>query len=88
MNIIRRVWDFGDGYTSNDDSPLHTYLSPGVYTVVMTEYGDDGNEYTETKSTYVSVSYNSLDRAIHRTTRCFNLGVDIEELKNEHQSES
>lgn len=29
-------WDFGDGTTSNDQSPLHTYSSSGEYTVVLT----------------------------------------------------
>lgn len=27
------LWDFGDGNTSTDDSPVHTYENPGTYTV-------------------------------------------------------
>jgi len=29
-------WDFGDGQTSTEASPVHTYASPGVYNVVLT----------------------------------------------------
>lgn len=30
------VWDFGDGTTSSDLAPTHTYLDPGSYTVTLT----------------------------------------------------
>jgi len=29
------VWDFGDGETSTEISPVHTYLTPGTYTVQL-----------------------------------------------------
>jgi hypothetical protein len=29
------VWDFGDGETSTEISPVHTYLNPGTYTVQL-----------------------------------------------------
>jgi TolA-binding protein len=29
-------WDFGDGQTSNDFSPVHVFLRPGLYTVKLT----------------------------------------------------
>jgi PKD repeat protein len=28
-------WDFGDGATSNEKSPTHTYAAPGAYTVTL-----------------------------------------------------
>jgi PKD repeat protein len=30
-----RIWDFGDGNTSNQPSPKHVYQSPGAYTVKL-----------------------------------------------------
>lgn len=30
------VWDFGDGQTSTNQEPYHTYASPGVYSVSLT----------------------------------------------------
>jgi hypothetical protein len=35
-------WNFGDGATSEDQSPEHTYSSPGVYLVTLTVQGADG----------------------------------------------
>lgn len=29
-------WDFGDGSTSTDESPVHTFLADGAYTVTLT----------------------------------------------------
>ncbi|MCB0707556.1 MAG: PKD domain-containing protein, partial [Saprospiraceae bacterium] len=29
------LWGFGDGYTSNDQDPAHTYDEPGIYTVCL-----------------------------------------------------
>ncbi len=36
-------WDFGDGATSTEDDPAHTFASPGVYDVVFTATDTDGN---------------------------------------------
>lgn len=30
------LWKFGDGYTSTDPNPDHTYMAPGRYTVTLT----------------------------------------------------
>ena len=47
-------WDFGDGATSTEENPSHTYSSEGTYKVELTvsnEYGED----TETKTDYITV---------------------------------
>ncbi|OPX66244.1 MAG: PKD domain protein [Methanoregulaceae archaeon PtaB.Bin056] len=44
------AWDFGDGNTSNDQNPVHTYESAGIYTVNLTvsnSYGTDSIEVPE-----------------------------------------
>jgi len=38
------LWDFGDGNTSTDSSPNHTYLSAGVYAVVLTASNANGSD--------------------------------------------
>ena len=34
--IVERVWDFGDGTTSTEENPTHTYAARGDYTVTLT----------------------------------------------------
>jgi PKD repeat protein len=40
--VVRYDWDFGDGETSDQQSPQHTYASPGTYTVQLTVTDDRG----------------------------------------------
>ncbi len=39
--IDSRSWEFGDGTTSSDLNPTHTYDAPGDYTVILTGVDDD-----------------------------------------------
>src|SRR5690606_20475700 len=58
-------WDFGDGSTSNEQSPVHQYTLPGTYTVVLNV---DGTHQVEKKlmiSDIVPVvNYTSTDQVI------------------------
>jgi len=48
-------WEFGDGTTSSETDPAHTYTSPGTYTVALTVFlGLDVD--TETKTDLVTVA--------------------------------
>lgn len=47
-------WDFGDGTTSNDRNPTHTYTKPGIYTVALTVSNAYG-KVTETKAGLITV---------------------------------
>lgn len=47
-------WDFGDSGTSTDQNPIHTYTTPGVYTVALTVTNAGGSD-TETKTDYITV---------------------------------
>jgi len=53
-DIMNRLWDFGDGETSTDVSPSHTYTASGTYTVSLTATSGGGLN-TETKEGYVVV---------------------------------
>ncbi|HOW05416.1 PKD domain-containing protein, partial [Methanospirillum hungatei] len=35
-------WDFGDGYTSWEENPVHRYQNPGTYKVGLTLSGKHG----------------------------------------------
>jgi PKD repeat protein len=48
-------WDFGDGGTSTQRNPSHTYTSSGYYTVSLTVSGAGGSN-TKTRSQYIIVS--------------------------------
>jgi serine protease AprX len=49
------LWDFGDGNTSTDQNPIHTYSTAGKYTVGLTVENAAGSN-TETKSEYINVT--------------------------------
>lgn len=48
-DITAYAWDFGDGTTSSEVNPVHTYTNPGSYFVRMTIYGPYGlSDFTTT----------------------------------------
>lgn len=47
-------WSFGDGGTSTDQNPQHTYAAPGTYTVTLTATNEYGSDY-ELKTDYITV---------------------------------
>jgi PKD repeat protein len=52
--ITSWLWNFGDGGTSTDQNPSHTYASSGTYTVALTVANDAGSN-TKTSSNYIHV---------------------------------
>lgn len=47
------LWDFGDGATSTEVNPVHTYAGDGIYTVILTAYNANG-EKSATQSITIS----------------------------------
>jgi hypothetical protein len=52
------LWDFGDGTTSTEQHPLHTYTEAGTYTVSLAVNGYG----TETKTDYITVTPGKIFR--------------------------
>lgn len=48
-------WDFGDGYTSTEQNPLHVYQNSGTYSVTLSVTGLSGSS-SVTKNGYISVT--------------------------------
>jgi PKD repeat protein len=55
-NLIRHFWDFGDGTTSVEKSPTHTYQNEGAYTVQLNIVSSLGGQGVMTKDNYITVS--------------------------------
>lgn len=55
------LWDFGDGNTSTQQNPTHTYSTAGTYTVTLTAtngFGSDDQIYTNLITVNGPVTYN------------------------------
>lgn len=56
-NATEYLWDFGDGNTSTDSNPVHTYLNEGFYTVSFTALNACGSSTgTDTLALFSPVS--------------------------------
>jgi PKD repeat protein len=49
---IKWNWDFGDGTTSIEKNPVHTYTTAGAYTITLTAWNDLGSD-TMTKTSQI-----------------------------------
>lgn len=56
-SIIERFWEFGDGNTSKEESPVHQYYQQGFYTVTLTTIDSLGCRNTRQKANYIEVDY-------------------------------
>ncbi|WP_308219145.1 PKD domain-containing protein [Methanoplanus endosymbiosus] len=54
------LWDFGDGETSTEENPSHTYSSAGTYDVTLTVTGT-GGQSTKTYADMITVNPTSSD---------------------------
>ncbi|HHT9146265.1 MAG TPA: outer membrane protein assembly factor BamB family protein [Candidatus Wunengus sp. YC61] len=55
-NVSSWQWDFGDGNTSTEQNPSHTYNSSGSFTIILTVTDASGSTDTETKDNYISIT--------------------------------
>lgn len=53
------LWNFGDGTTSGQQNPVHTYTANGSYSVSLTATNGNGN-HTLVKTNYIDVTLGSI----------------------------
>lgn len=54
--IVRYLWDFGDGSTSNLQNPVHEYTRYGVFTVKLTVWSNEDVKNELAKNNYITVN--------------------------------
>ena len=54
------AWNFGDGKTSTERDPVHTYTEPGVYNVILSVTTAQGT-IQKTKNSYITVTAGALE---------------------------
>lgn len=55
-DIVRYLWDFGDGSQSFEKNPTHEYTSEGIYTVKLNIITSTGAQGFSNKLNYITVS--------------------------------
>lgn len=63
-SVVSWAWDFGDGATSSDQNPVHTYTVAGTYEISLTVTDNDGLSGTGTSTISISVVTGLLNRTI------------------------
>lgn len=55
LDAQNHVWDFGDGNHRTGDNIIHTYTSPGIYTVSLTIFDETIGTQTITKENLIQI---------------------------------
>lgn len=55
-NIVAVSWDFGDGYRSNEQNPVHTYAASGTYSVTLIAMDNYGAADIMTKQVEITAA--------------------------------
>lgn len=76
-DIVGWQWSFGDGNTSTDQNPTHSYAETGNYEVTLTVTDSEG--FTSSSTMLISVSSTVIEAEVVRAykSRLGNMRVDI-----------
>ncbi|NII23618.1 PKD domain-containing protein [Pseudoflavitalea sp. X16] len=77
------AWDFGDGHTSTQRHPVHTYASPGSYIVILT-VKNTTCEHTTSKQ--VLIVSEKADFTASDTVICKNVPVTLTAINSQTQN--
>jgi gliding motility-associated-like protein len=70
-------WNFGDGNTSGQQHPVHTYQNMGNYTVSLTVTNTHGCSNTFTRNNYIQLAPPSISFTADTLQGCFPLRVNF-----------
>lgn len=79
VNASSYLWDFGDGNTSTDVNPLHSYTAAGTYTVSLTAT-ENGCSRTYTVPNLITANQAVADFSFTPNTGCLPLTVTFTDL--------
>ncbi len=74
-------WDFGDGKSSTDVSPVHTYSAKGLFPVTLTVKNAQGCSANISKTDYMKVDIFTVDFN-PPTVLCTNVDVDLFDMSS------
>jgi PKD repeat protein len=55
-SIIEYLWEFGDGITSTEETPIHIYTKTGEFDVKLTVYDDKGSKKTSITKAFIKIN--------------------------------
>ncbi len=70
VNGINYLWDFGDGNTSTEENPTHTYTEFGFYTVSLTANSGICQTQTVNKPDYIKIGLDPISSSNTNVTDC------------------
>ena len=77
-NSVEWLWDFGDGTTSIDETPSHTYQNSGNYNVSLKITADYGCTYTKTVNNYIHIANTAFSNfSISNTSSCAPINIQF-----------
>lgn len=77
LNFIGQHWDFGDGNSTNDIAPTHTYSASGTYTVTHTVIIFNGGINFQVFTCTQQVTVNCGGSTVKERVECCNLILNL-----------
>ena len=75
-------WNFGDGGTSTQENPSHTYNTYGNFDVVLTATDESGCSNSLTKTEYINLASPIVDFEFDEDIICKNTAINFTNLSN------